>query len=85
MQTGSQSGIDPETYSHSIINKPYKLLICNELEADPRTFAVIFTVKVRGTSIGAGLRAIRKNVTFQGLSTPIDSDNGCPPHRRAPV
>jgi hypothetical protein len=31
MQTESQSGIDPETYSHSIINEPSKLLICNAL------------------------------------------------------
>jgi hypothetical protein len=82
---GASPDKDPETYSHSIINEPSKLLICNELEADPRNFTVIFTVKVRGTSIGAGLRAIRQNVAFRGLSTSIDSDKGCPPHQRAPV
>jgi hypothetical protein len=55
-----------------MINEPYEPLIFTVLSADPRTFADIFTVKVRGTSIGAGLQAIRQNVTFRGLSTPVD-------------
>lgn len=61
-------------HSHSIINDPYKLLICNAPEADPQKFTVIFTVKVRSTSIGVGLRAIRPEATFRDLLTSIDSD-----------
>jgi len=48
-------------------------LISNAPEEDPQKFTVIFTVKVRSTSIGAGLRAIRPEVTFRDLSTSIDS------------
>ena len=62
-------------YSHSIINEPSKLLICMVLDTASRIFTVIFTVKVPGTSIGAGLRAIRPKVTFRDLSTSIDSDD----------
>jgi len=62
-------------HSHSIINEPSKLLILKELAAAPQIFTVIFTVKVRSTSIGAGLRAIRSEVTFRDLSTSIDSRN----------
>jgi hypothetical protein len=58
MQTGSQSGIDPETYSHSIINKRSKLLIRSGFNAPRQRFTVILTVNLSGTSIGAGLRAI---------------------------
>lgn len=68
----------PETrldHSHSIINEPSKLLICNAHDAAPQKFTVIFTVKVRSTSIGAGLRAIQPDVTFRDLSTSIDSDD----------
>jgi hypothetical protein len=50
-------------------------LICNAPQADPQKFTVIFTVKVRSTSIGAGLQAIRSEVTFRDLSTTIDSRN----------
>jgi hypothetical protein len=46
-------------------------------------FTVIFTVKVSGTSIGAGFRAIRRKVTFRDLSRSIDSDHNFPPHRFA--
>jgi hypothetical protein len=50
-----------------------------------QVFTVIFTVKVSGTSIGAGLRAIQPKVTFRDLSTSIDSHADCQHHRRAPV
>jgi hypothetical protein len=69
-------------HSHSIINEPSKLLICNAPEADPQKFTVIFTVKVRSTSIGAGLRAIRPEATFRDLSTSIDSSNHLGHRRR---
>jgi hypothetical protein len=70
--------IDPDSprktpYSHSIINEPSNLLISRELAAASKTFAVTFTVKVPGTSIGAGLRAVRPKVTFRDLSTSIGS------------
>ena len=67
-----------ENYSHSIINEHSKLLIRKALSAAPQVFTVIFTVKVRSTSIGAGLRAIRPEATFRDLSTSIDSHD----HRR---
>jgi len=51
-------------YSHSIINEPSKLLIGKVLAAASQTFTVTFTVKVRSTSTGAGLRAIRPEATF---------------------
>lgn len=60
-------------HSHSIINEPSKLLICNAPEAVPQKFTVIFTVKVRSTSIGAGFRATRPEASFRDLSTSIDS------------
>jgi hypothetical protein len=68
-------GIKPETatYSHSIINEPSTLLTCNAPEADPQKFTVVFTVKVRSTSIGAGFQAIGPKVTFRDLSRSIDS------------
>lgn len=62
-----------EAYSHSIVNEPSKLLICRPPDPARRKFTVIFTVKVRSTSIGAGLRAIRPEATFRDLSTSIDS------------
>jgi hypothetical protein len=45
-------------------------LICIGLCTESRPFTVIFTVKVRSTSIGAGLRAARPEVIFRDLSTP---------------
>jgi hypothetical protein len=66
---------DQSPYSHSIINEPSKLLICQHPETVPQKFTVILTVKVRSTSIGAGLRAIRQEATFRDLSTSIDSSN----------
>ena len=74
-QTWQRTRMLAASYSHSIINEPSKLLICNAPEADPQKFTVIFTVKVRSTSIGAGLRAIRPEATFRDLSTSIDSRN----------
>jgi hypothetical protein len=50
-------------------------LICKLPEAILQKFTVIFTVKVRSTSIGAGLRVIRPEATFRDLSTSIDSSN----------
>jgi hypothetical protein len=73
MQIENQSGIVPETYSHSIINEPSTLLICNGLGAAPQKFTVTFTVKARSASIGAGLRAILRRLTFRDLSRTIDS------------
>jgi hypothetical protein len=58
-------------------------LICNAPEAARQKFTVIFTVKVRSTSIGAGLQAIRSEVTFRDLSTSIDSRDHRGHHRRA--
>ena len=63
----------PDRHSHSIINEPSKLWICKVLAAASKTFAVTFTVEVPGTSIGAGLRAIRPKVTLRALSTSIGS------------
>jgi argininosuccinate synthase len=60
-------------HSHSIINEPSKLLISKCLQVARAIFTVIFTVKVLGTSIGAGFRAIRRKVTFRDLSTSIGS------------
>jgi hypothetical protein len=45
-------------------------LIRRVLAAAPRIFTVIFTVNLSGTSIGAGLRAIRPKLTFRDQSTP---------------
>jgi hypothetical protein len=60
-------------HSHSIVNEISKLLIRNALAAATQTFTVTFTVNLSGTSIGAGLRAIRQNVALRGLSRSIDS------------
>jgi hypothetical protein len=50
---------DRETsYSHSIIYERSKPLIRNGFDAPRQRFAVILTVNLSGTSIGAGLRAI---------------------------
>jgi hypothetical protein len=73
-----QSAIDPDRsrktpYSHSIINELSKLLIRKALAAASKIFTVTFTVKVSGTSIGGGLRAIRRKATFRDLSTTISS------------
>jgi len=65
--------MDPETYSHSIINEPSKSLICNALATASRIFAVILTVNLSGTSIGAGFRAVLRKLTFRDLSTSIGS------------
>ena len=71
-------------YSHSIINGPSKLLISKCLQVARSIFTVIFTVKVLGTSIGAGFRAIRRKVTIRDLSRSIDSKNDSPHRRCAP-
>jgi hypothetical protein len=42
----------------------------------------IFTVNLSRTSIGAGLQAIRSEVTFRDLSTSIDSSNHRAQRRR---
>jgi hypothetical protein len=55
----STDGLSRPPHSHSIINEPSKLLIRNVFAASSQTFTVIFTVKVRSTSIGAGFRAVR--------------------------
>jgi hypothetical protein len=73
------------SHSHSIINEPSKLLIRKALAAAPQTFTVIFTVNLSGTSIGAGLQAIRPKLTFRDLSTSIDSRDHRRHHRRASV
>lgn len=72
-------------YSHSIINEPSKLLIRRELDVAPQTFAVILTVNLSGTSIGAGFRAVRPKLTFRDLSTSIDSRGDSNRHRHAPA
>jgi ribosomal protein L3 len=72
-------------HSHSIINEPSKLLISKCLQVARSIFTVIFTVKVSGTSIGAGFRAIRRKVTFRDLSTSIGSGERRGHHRRASV
>jgi hypothetical protein len=59
--------------SHSIINEPFKLLICRVLAAAPQTFTVIFAVKVWSASIGAGLRADVRQLIFRDRSRSIDS------------
>jgi hypothetical protein len=64
--------IDPETYSHSIINEPLKLLICNVSASALKIFTVTFTDKLLRSSIGAGFQAIGPKVTFRDLSTSID-------------
>ena len=69
-------------HSHSIINEPSKQLIRIALNAASQIFTVIFTVNLSGTSIGAGLRAIRPEATFRDLSTSIDSSNHRGHHRR---
>lgn len=65
--------VDFETYSHSIINEPLKLLICNVPASASQIFTVTSTVNLSRSSIGAGFRAIGPKVTFRDLSTSIDS------------
>jgi len=60
-------------YSHSIINERCELLIGKPPDAASQIFTVIFTVNLSGTSIGGGLRAIRRKLTFRDLSRSIDS------------
>ncbi len=60
-------------HSHSIINEPSKLLIGKALDAASQIFTVIFTVKVRSASIGAGFRPVLRKLTFRDLSRTIDS------------
>jgi hypothetical protein len=55
------------------------------LVAASQTFTVIFTVKVRATSIGADLRAVLRKLTFRDLSTSIDSNDDRQRHRRTLV
>jgi hypothetical protein len=54
-------------HSHSIINEPRKLLICNVLAAALKILTVTFAVNLSGTSIGAGFRAVRPKLTFRDL------------------
>jgi hypothetical protein len=68
-----------------MINEPSKLLIRKALSAVPQTLTVISAVNLSGTSIGAGFRPVWPKLTFQDLSTSIDSDVGCQRHRRASV
>ena len=65
-------------YSHSIVNERSKLLIRRAPASTPLAFTVKFTVKVRGSSIGAGLRAIPPKVTFRDLSTPATATKNSP-------
>jgi len=58
-------------------------LIRKVLAAASQILTVIVTVNLSGTSIGAGLRAIRPKLTFRDLSTSIDSNDDCRDHRRA--
>jgi hypothetical protein len=58
------------------------LLIRKVLIAALQIFTVTFTVNLSGTSIDAGLRAIRPEATFRNLSTYIDSHDGRGQHRR---
>ncbi len=74
------SAKDP--YSHSIINERSKLLSRKGLDAAPQIFTVILAVNLSGTSIGAGLRAVRPKLTFLGLSTSINSHDDRGQHRR---
>jgi len=78
------TALAPEVpYSHSNVNERSKLFIWNAPEPAPQKFAVILTVKVRSTSIGAGFRAVRPKLTFRDLSTSIDSRELRGHHRRA--
>jgi hypothetical protein len=63
----------PPPYSHSIINEPSKLLIRKARAAALQDFTVVFAVNLSGTSIGAGFRAVLRNLTFRDLSKTIDS------------
>jgi hypothetical protein len=47
-----------------------------DLDANPMSYTVTFTVKLTGASIGAGFRAIPPNVTSRDLSRSIGPDNG---------
>jgi len=70
-------------HSHSIINERSKLWICNAFKRGTTTFTVTSTVNRSGISIGAGLQAIRLEVTFRDPSTSIDSGDYRGHHRRA--
>ena len=61
------------SHFHSIINARSKRLIRRGFDTAPKSFTVMFTVKLTGTNIGAGLRPIRPKVTFRDLSRSIDS------------
>jgi hypothetical protein len=52
-------------------------LILMMLSTATRIFTVTFTVNLPGTSIGAGLRAILRKLTFRDLSRSIDSWGAC--------
>ncbi len=84
------SKINPSTRGrnippHSIINEPSKPLISKCFQVARSSFTVIFTVKVSGTSIGAGFRAIRRKVTFRDLSTSIGSGEHCRSYQWTPL
>jgi hypothetical protein len=49
------------------------LLICTASKSCTTPFTVTFTVNPSGISIGAGLRAIRPEVTFRDLSRSVNS------------
>jgi hypothetical protein len=57
-ETTSMRSSSLEPYSHSIINERSMLLIGRALDAASQIFAVIFTVNLSGTSIGAGFGGI---------------------------
>ena len=75
---------DPR-YSHSIITESSKLFICMAVAAASQISTVIFAANLSRISIGAGLRAIRQQVTFRDLSGSIGSHDGCRHHGRASV
>jgi hypothetical protein len=56
-----------------ITNEPSKLLIRKFRSTASPILTVTFTVNLLATSIGAGLRAIRRKVPFRDLSTSIGS------------
>jgi len=48
-------------------------LIRKALAASSQAFTVTITVNLSGTSIGAGLRAVLRRLTYRDLSRTIDS------------
>jgi len=78
------NGANRVSYSHSIINKPSKLLIYKGLATDPALFTVTFTVNlIRASKLD--LRIYRHlstavgeplHLTFRGLSRCIDLRSG---------